>query len=200
MNWEPGVKKRRNRPIVRRGHGCRVSLAASAVSMVVSIGMASAPSAHAQDAGAVLDQAGQELAQASQVLDSAPLGSVDPQAIANILDAEERMVAVQEEFLAHFESVQAGLPATDQTNPVLLAADYGLLSADTRLLDTTEAFVTAIQSGDLTTAQAVLDVAGPLLVSDYGALPFDINVSAVDCGAQLAATLGNLGADLLSLF
>ena len=145
----------------------------------------------------VLSQAGQDLTQATAVLDSAPTASLGTDGAIVLTDGQS-FIAQAESFLTMTESYQAGLPVADQTSPLLLDADQALLQADDGLLTADQTFVAADEAGELTGFQTS-SLAGELteiqaiyapLHAEFGTIPATLDVGLTDIFAQLASDVG----------
>lgn len=169
-----------------RRWGVGVGLASATVAAAM-IGLASTPSARADTPEDVLDQALQDLAQASLVLEEAPQASLDAQQIA-ALTPEENLIATTQAFTSALEADQADLPAADQAG--LADVDQGLLQADQGLLDAAQGFLAADQAGDLTSFASALPTNLATLDADFGWLGAAVNVGGAELGAEFFNAIG----------
>jgi hypothetical protein len=151
------------------------------------IGMANAPVARADTPQDVLDQALQDLAQASSVLEQAPTASLDAQQLA-ALTPEKDLLATSQSFDSFLETNQAGLPAADQAG--LADVDQGLLQADHALLEAAQGFLAADQAGDLSNFASALPTTLATVDADFGLLGAMLNVGAADVGAEFFNAIG----------
>jgi hypothetical protein len=151
------------------------------------IGLASTPSARADTPDDVLDQAIQDLAQATQVLEQAPTASLDVQQLA-ALTPEENLIATSQSFTSVLEADQAELPAADQAG--LADVDQSLLQADHGLLEAAQGFVAADQAGDLASFASALPTNLATLDADFGFLGAAINVVGAELGAEVFNAIG----------
>jgi hypothetical protein len=169
------LNDRRTAYCVRR---CSVGLgmAAGAV-MAAIIGLATA---HADGIDDLLSQAGQDLTQGVQALDQVPTSSLDVFQAAGLATQETIQTGPALRLLDTAETFQAGLPAADQTSPLLLDADEQLGQAYAGLLDADQGFLAAAQAGDLGTGITALPAELSLIDADLSVLGADFNVAATD--------------------
>ncbi len=108
----------------------------------------------------------------------------------------QRLTAGGAEAHLNQESLLAGLPAADQTSPLLVGADQQLLQDAQGLLSADQAYAAAIQAGDFSsTASPLAEFAGlaaqeGVIGPQFGTIPALIDVGFVDIFAQLAADFG----------
>jgi hypothetical protein len=146
---------------------------------------AAASTTSAGTADELLSQAGTDLAQANEVLDSVPTTSLDTNEVS-ALDAQEVLqTGPASQLLATFESAQDGLLAADQTSPLLVDADQALLTDYQGLLTADEGFLAAVQSG------APLSLASelPTIQADLGLIGGDLQVGFADLVAAFDPSL-----------
>jgi hypothetical protein len=182
------MRSQPNQLKVRRSRrwGVTIGMGAGAVAAAVLLGLP-APDAEADTGSDVLDQAGADLAQATQVLDGAPTASLDAEEAALLTGQESLQTGSASALLAAQESLQSGLPAADQQD--LGTADTQLFDAYQGILNADQAFVTADQAGDLSGVTGLMDQLG-VLQADLAVFPADFNVTAVDLGAEVANLFG----------
>lgn len=162
---------------------CGVGLGMAAGAVVAAmIGLATA---HADDVDDLLSQAGQDLTQGVQALDQVPTSSLDVFQAAGLATQETIQTGPALRLLDTAETFQAGLPAADQTSPLLLDVDHQVLQAYAGLLDADQGFLTAAQAGDLGTGVAALPTELSLIDADLAALSADFNVQVTDFVAML---------------
>jgi len=166
-----------------RRWGVGVGVAGAAVTAA----MIGAPFACADTPQEVFDQALQDLAQASLVLEQAPTGSLDPQQLA-ALTPEEHLLATSQSLTTALEADQATLPAVDQAG--LADLDQGLLQADQGLLDAAQGFLAADQAGDLTNFASALPTNLATLDADFGFLGAAFNLGVAEIGAEFFNAIG----------
>jgi hypothetical protein len=172
-----------DRRTARRVRRCGVGfgMAAGAV-MAAMIGL---PTAQADDVDELLSQAGQDLTQGTQVLDQVPVTSLDVGAAAALATQETIQTGPALSLLDKAETFQAGLPAADQTSPLLLDVDQQLAQAYTGLLDADQGFLAAAQAGDLTGGVAALPADLAMIDANLAVLGADFNVGVTDFVAML---------------
>jgi len=173
-------------PHTPRRWGVGVGLAGATVAAAM-IGLATTPSARADTPEDVLDQAIQDLAKASLVLEQAPTGSLDAQQLA-ALTPEENLIATSQSFASVLEADQAELPAADQAG--LADVDQSLLQADHGLLEAAQGFLAADQAGDLTSFASALPTNLATLDADFGFLGAALNVGGAELGAEFFNAIG----------
>jgi hypothetical protein len=166
-----------------RQWGVSFGMVAGAGVAAAMMGVASAPTAHADDAdaGQVLDQAAAVMLQAAQTLYAVPADSLDADQ-AQMLFQQLSFDFQQEAFVLQDESMQAGLSAAAQTSPLVLNADQGLLQAYDAVLSADQAFAAAPPSSPL-------DDLG-LLQAEFGVFPAQFDVLSADIDATLADQFG----------
>ncbi len=151
--------------------------------------------AHADDADGLVGQAASDLSQANSVLESAPTTSLDAQDLSILVGFESEALNL-DSFVLQQEPIVAGLPAADQTSPLLLDADQQLVQGSQGLLDADQTYVAAIQAGDFaSTASSSAEMAGRSAEfgvdsASFGTIPGVIDAGFVDIVAQLLAHLG----------
>lgn len=156
--------------------GVGLAAAAAAAAMV---GMGTA---HADDADQVLAQAGPDLTQATSVLDSVSSASLDAQQASALADQEMIQTGPTSQLLDVAQTYQDGLPAADQTSPLLVDVDQQLVQASQELLSADQGFLAAAQAGDLSSQglSALLSADLPVLHADLADLGANIDVSGID--------------------
>jgi hypothetical protein len=169
-----------------RRWGVGIGLAGATVAAAM-IGLASAPSARADNPQDVLDQASQDLAHASLVLEQAPTATLDAQQIA-ALTPEENLIATSQSFNSVLGADQAELPAADQAG--LADVDQSLLQADQGLLEAAQGFLAADQAGDLTSFASALPTDLATLDADFGLLGALLNAGGAELGAEFFNAIG----------
>ena len=180
---------------VRRRRPWRIALgiSAGAVAAAAMLGLSEAADAHADTGSDILDQAGADLTQATQVLDGAPTASLDAQELALLTGQESIQTDQATALLSAQETIFNGLPAADQAD--LSTADTQLADAFQGILTADQTFATADQAGDLTGLTGFTDELG-VIDADFSVLPADFNVAVADVGAEFASMFG--GMDFLS--
>ena len=161
-------------PVRRYGAGLAM---ASGAFLAAMIGLATA---HADDVDDLFSQAGQDLTQGVQALDHVPATSLDVGQAAALATQETIQTGPALSLLDKAETFQAGLPAADQTNPLLLDVDHQLVQAYAGLLDADQGFLAAAQAGDLGTGVTALPAELSLLDADLAVLSADFNVGVTD--------------------
>jgi hypothetical protein len=181
----------------RRPRPWRIALgiSAGAIAAAAMLGLSEAADAHADTGGDILDQAGADLTQATQVLDGAPTASLDAQELALLTGQESVQTDQATALLSAQETVFNELPAADQAD--LTTADTQLADAFQGILTADQTFATADQAGDLTGLTGFTDELG-VIDADFSVLPADFNVVVADVGAEFANVFG--GMDFASLF
>jgi len=175
------INDRRTACRVRRC-GVGLGMAAGAI-MAATIGLATA---QADDVDELLSQAGQDLSQATQVLDQVPTTSLDVGEAASLSTQETIQTGPALHLLDTAETFQAGLPAADQTNPLLLDVDQQLAQAYAGLLDADQGFLAAAQGGDLLTpGVGVLPADLSVIDANLTVLGADFNVGVTDLVVML---------------
>lgn len=169
------INDRRTFCFVRR---CGVGLG-MAVGAVVAA-MISLATAQADDIDDLLGQAGQDVTQGVQALDQVPTTSLDAGQAAALATQETIQTGPALRLLDNAETFQAGLPAADQTNPLLLDVDHQLVQAYAGLLDADQGFLAAAQAGDLGAGVTALPAELSLIDADLAALGADFNVGVTD--------------------
>ncbi len=155
-----------------------------------------APTACADTADELLGQAGADLTQAASVLASAPTASLDPSGVNFLSENQGFLDPTLPIFVAHTESLQADLPAADQTSPLLVGADQTLLQSYDGLLSVDQAFVAADQAGDFssTASGSALEAGTQVLNEESGVLSAivlaQLDVLFTDDFARLASDFG----------
>lgn len=172
-----------------------LGIGAGAVAAAAMLGLSEAADAHADTGSDILDQAGADLTQATQVLDGAPTASLDAEELSLLTGQESLQTDQATNLLDAQESLVSGLPAADQAD--VSAADTQLADAFQGILTADQTFATADQAGDLTGLTGVTDQLG-ILDADFAVLPADFNLVVTDIGAEFASLFG--GTDFLSLF
>ncbi len=168
---------RRNACRVRRW-GTGFGLASAGVVAAAMMGVATA---HADDADELVSQAVSDLAHANQVLDQVPVTSLDPLQAAIFDEQETIQTGPAADLLNTAQTFQDGLPAADQTSPLLLDVDHQLVQAYSGLLDADQGFLTADQAGDLSGPGASVFLPDLSLIdANLVTLGADFNVSATD--------------------
>jgi hypothetical protein len=158
-----------------------VGMAAGAA---VAAGIVAAATAYADTGSDVLGEAGQDLTQATQVLDGAPTASLDA-GQASILSIQEGVQnGALTTILSDQESILSNLPAADQAD--LTNVDDQLASAYQGVLDADQTFVAADEAGDLTGSGALSPDLG-VLDADVAAIPASFDAIVTDFGADLAS-------------
>jgi hypothetical protein len=182
---------------VRRRRPWRIALgiSAGAVAAAAFLGLSEAANAHADTGGDILDQAGADLTQATQVLDGAPTASLDAQELSLLTGQESIQTDQAAAVLSAQESVFNDLPAADQAD--LSAADSQLADAFQGILTADQTFAAADQAGDLTGLTGLTDEFG-IVEADIAVLPADLNAAVADIGAEFANVFS--GMDFTSLF
>lgn len=173
-----------DRRTARRVRRCGVGfgLAAGAV-MAAMIGL---PTARADDVDELLSQAAQDLTQGTQVLgDQVPVTSLDVGAAAALATQETIQTGPALSLLDKAETFQAGLPAADQTSPLLLDVDQQLAQAYAGLLEADQGLLAAAQAGDLTGGVAGLPADLAIIDANLAVLGADFNVGVTDFVAML---------------
>jgi hypothetical protein len=149
------------------------------------VGAAAVPTAHADDVEDLLTQVSAALTQDSQVLDQIPTTELD-ETNASLLAFYKPLPSVMETGLNLAEKIQTGLPAVDQTNPLLLGVDQQWLQATDGLLHVDQDWLAAAHAGDLTgltTSSLITDL--EVYVAGIGETGASFDVSFVDLIAQL---------------
>jgi len=179
MNTQPDERN------VRRPRPWRIALgiSAGAVAAVAVLGLSEAADAHADTGSDILDQAGADLTQATQVLDGAPTASLDAEELSLLTGQESLQTDQATTLLDAQESLLSGLPAADQAD--LSTADTQLADAFQGILTADQTFATADQAGDLTGLTGLTDQLG-VIDADFAVLPADFNVIVADIGAEFA--------------
>jgi len=185
----------RNQPVVRpaRRWGIALGMTVGAVAAAAVLGFSEAADAHADTGSDILDQAGADLTQATQVLDGAPAASLDAEELSLLTGQESLQTDQATALLDAQESLLSGLPAADQAD--LSTADTQLADAFQGILTADQTFATADQAGDLTGLTGLTDQLG-VIDADFAVLPADFNVVVADIGAEFASVFG--GMDFLS--
>lgn len=161
---------RRPKRQARRWGTC-AGMAAGTVMAAGMITLVIAPTANADTDDELLGQAGADLTQATQVLDSVPAGALDSRETM-LVDATVQIQNVTDQFAASSMTVQDGFPAADQTSPLVLDADQQLVQASQELLTADQGFLSAADAGDLTSASGAFEAELPIaegLLADYSA-------------------------------
>jgi hypothetical protein len=181
----------------RRPRPWRIALgiSAGAIAAAAMLGLSEAADAHADTGGDILDQAGADLTQATQVLDGAPTASLDAQELALLTGQESVQTDQATALLSAQETLFNSLPAADQAD--LSTADTQLADAFQGILTADQTFATADQAGDLSGLTGFTDELG-VIDADFSVLPADFNVVVADVGAEFANVFG--GMDFASLF
>ncbi len=172
----------RKHPLVRQARRCVIGVGMAA-GAVVAAGIVAAATAYADDGAAVLGEAGQDLTQATQVLDGAPVTSLDTGEAELLTEQEMLQTSSASSLLSAQESLQSGLPAADQ--PGFGDVDQSLLQAYQGVLDADQTFAAADQAGDLSSVTGLMDQLG-VVQADLAIFPADFNVTAADIGAEVA--------------
>jgi hypothetical protein len=156
-----------------------ISMAAAAAAM---IGMGTA---HADTADDLLGQAGADLTQATQVLDSVPATALDAKE-ASLVDA---IVGIQtvtdQQAIPEAETYLNDLPVADQTNPLLLDANQQLVQASQELLTADQGFLSAVDAGDLNTLSGAFAAELPLVADGLGEVGASVDALFTDAFAGL---------------
>jgi hypothetical protein len=187
-----------NQPDERNGRRPRpwriaLGISAGAVAAAAMLGLSEAADAHADTGSDILDQAGADLTQATQVLDGAPTASLDAEELSLLTGQESIQTDQATALLSAQETVFNGLPAADQSD--LSGADTQLADAFQGILTADQTFAAADQAGDLTGLTGLTDQLG-VIDADFAVLPADFNVVVADIGAEFASMFG--GMDFLS--
>ena len=103
------MRNQRNHPLVRQGRRCVIGVGV-ATGAVVAAGVVAAATAYADTGADVLGEAGQDLTQATQVLDGAPTASLDAEEATLLTEQEMLQTEGASPLLSAQESLQAGLP------------------------------------------------------------------------------------------
>ena len=177
------MRNQRNHPLVRQARRCVIGVGV-ATGAVVAAGVVAAATAYADTGADVLGEAGQDLTQATQVLDGAPTASLDAEEATLLTEQEMLQTEGGSPLLSAQESLQAGLPAADQAS--LGDVDQQFLQAYQGVLDADQAFVAADQAGDLGSLTGLMDQLG-VVQADLAIFPADFNVTAADIGAEVAS-------------
>jgi hypothetical protein len=84
------------------------------------------------------------------------------------------------DLLSTAHTFQDGLPAADQTSPLLLDVDQQLAQAYAGLLDADQGFLAAAQVGDLSQGATAFPTDFSLIDANLAALGADLDVTATD--------------------
>lgn len=135
-----------NPTVAHHARQWRVGFCMAAVGVAAAvIGVATA---HADSIDQLFTQAEDDMTKAANLL-LAEAGDPSLSAKeASGLDSIASAAQHQGELISQIQSSQDGLPAADQTNPLLLGADQQLVQASDAFLSANNTYVDAVQAGD----------------------------------------------------
>jgi hypothetical protein len=179
--------------INNRRTACRVRRWATgfglATGAAVAAAVIGAAAARADDADELLGQAGSDLTQANQLLDQVAATSLDAEQ-ASFLDRQEMIqTGPASDLLSTAQTFQDGLPAADQTSPLLLDVDQQLAQAYAGLLDADQGFLAAAQAGDLSQGATAFSTDFSLIDANLATLGADLDVTATDFVAMFDSAI-----------
>jgi hypothetical protein len=124
-------------------------------------------------------------------LDQVAATSLDAEQ-ASFLDRQEMIqTGPASDLLSTAHTIQDGLPAADQTSPLLLDVDQQLAQAYAGLLDADQGFLAAAQVGDLSQGATAFPTDFSLIDANLAALGADLDVTATDFVAMFDPAILN---------
>ena len=170
------MNNRRTACRVRRW-GTGLGLVTGAVVAAATLG---ATTAHADDAEQLVAQAVSDLTQADQVLDQVPTTSLNAAQTGIFNEQGIIQTGPASDLLSTIQTFQDGLPAADQTSPLLLGVDHQLVQAYSGLLDADQGFLTAAEAGDLEQSTTAFSTDFSLIDANLVTVAADFDASATD--------------------